>query len=120
MLLAGFWDAIRGSLTLVELVLLRWPLVIMSNMVERQRVAAIEYLIAENRVLRAQLGERRLGLKGRVLDSAAFGQFGSLASPGTILGWYRSLIAHTLHLTISKQNSAWLRKSTITSSSLNS
>ena len=53
----------------------------MSSMVERQRVAAIEYLIAENRILGEQLGERRLkfsdaqrrrpGLKGRALGRAA-------------------------------------------------
>ena len=56
----GFWDAVRDSLALVEVVVLRWLLVIMSSIVERQRVAAIEYLIAENRVLSEQLGERRL------------------------------------------------------------
>ena len=81
-----FWDAIFDSLTVVDVLLLRWLLIVMSSMVERQRVAAIEYLIAENRVLREQLGEgrlkfsdaqrRRLGIKGRVLGRSALGQLG--------------------------------------------
>jgi hypothetical protein len=71
--------------------------------VNRRQLAATDYLREENRVLRAQLDSNRLRLtdaerralavKGRVLGRRALGELASIATPDTILGWYRKLVA---------------------------
>ncbi len=63
----------------------------------------IEYLLAENRVLRARLGLRRSGLpipsvacsaeKGRAVGRKLLEGLSVLATPDTIVRWYRDLIA---------------------------
>jgi putative transposase len=67
----------------------------------RQQV--IEYLVEENRVLRAQLRgqrlrltddqRRRLAARGHRLGRAALGQVATIVTPDTILRWHRQLIA---------------------------
>ncbi len=71
--------------------------------VNRRQLAAIAYLREENRVLREQLGakrpkftdtqRRRLAEKGKALGRKALAELCSIATPDTILGWYRRLIA---------------------------
>ena len=63
----------------------------------------IDYLREENRVLRAQLQDkrlrlsdddrRRLAVKAKALGRKALAEVASIATPDTILRWYRNLIA---------------------------
>ncbi len=69
----------------------------------RQQGEAIEYLRAENRVLRSRLGAKRLRLtdaerrllaeKGKPLGRKRLAEVASLAAPETILRWYREKVA---------------------------
>ena len=69
----------------------------------RHQAEALEYLLAENRVLRARLpparlrftdSERRLlAEKGKPLGRTRLAELASLATPATILRWHRSLVA---------------------------
>jgi hypothetical protein len=71
--------------------------------VNRQQQAVIEYLLEENRVLRAELGPRRLRLtddqrrrlavKGKVLGRRRLAGIAGIVTPDTILRWYRTLVA---------------------------
>ncbi len=71
--------------------------------INRRQLLAIEYLREENRVLREQLGDtrlrlsdaqrRRLAEKGKALGRKALAELASIATPDTILRWYRRLIA---------------------------
>ncbi len=71
--------------------------------VNRRQLAAIAYLREANRVLREQLGgkrpkftdaqRRRLAERGKALGRKALTALCSIATPDTILGWYRRLIA---------------------------
>jgi transposase InsO family protein len=71
--------------------------------IQRRQLAAIEYLRAENQVLREQLGarglrltnaqRRRLAVKGRLLGRKGLQELASIVTPETILRWYRELIA---------------------------
>jgi hypothetical protein len=70
---------------------------------ERRQIDVIEYLQEENRVLREQLGgrrlrftdgqRRRLAAKGRAIGRRALEQLAGVVTPDTILRWYRELIA---------------------------
>jgi len=65
--------------------------------------AVIEYLQEENRVLKQQLGRRRLRLtdnqrrrlavRGKAIGRRALTEVASLVTPDTILRWHRQLIA---------------------------
>ena len=69
---------------------------------ERQQ-QALDYLREENRVLREQLGgrrilltddqRRRLAAKGKALGRKLLGEICTIVTPDTILGWHRELIA---------------------------
>ncbi len=69
----------------------------------RQQEDAIDYLREENRVLREQLGgkrirftdsqRRRLALRGKKLGRKVLAGLAGIATPDTILRWYRKLIA---------------------------
>jgi transposase InsO family protein len=71
--------------------------------VNRRQLATIEYLREENRVLREQLGlkrlvltdaqRRRLALKGKALSRELLNEACSIVTPDTILRWYKQLIA---------------------------
>ena len=62
----------------------------------------IEYLRAENAVLKEKLGKkrillsddqrRRLAVKGKALGRKQLEQFGALFTPDTILRWHRQLV----------------------------
>jgi putative transposase len=70
--------------------------------VDQELLARNEYLVTENRILRAQLkgrlqlsdGERAtLGEIGHRLGRKVLGEVANVARPDTILAWYRKLVA---------------------------
>ena len=71
--------------------------------VNRQQQAVIDYLLEENRVLRAAQGPRRLRLtddqrcrlavKGKILGRRRLATIAGIVTPDTILRWYRRLVA---------------------------
>jgi hypothetical protein len=71
--------------------------------VSRQQLDVIDYLCEENRVLREQLGgrrlrltdaqRRRLAVKGKAIGRKALKEIACIVTPDTILRWYRLLIA---------------------------
>src|ERR1035437_2953104 len=70
--------------------------------VDQELLLRNEYLVAENRILKAQLKERlrlsdaeraKLGEIGHRLGGKSLGEVASTAQPDTILAWYRRLIA---------------------------
>jgi hypothetical protein len=78
-------------------------LLILAGWINRQQQEAIEYLVAENRILREKIGKRRillandqrrrLAIKGKVLGRRALAEICSIVTPETILRWRRNLIA---------------------------
>ena len=82
---------------------LQFFLLVFAGWINRRQDAVIEYLKAENRVLRELHGNkrlrftddqrRRLAAKGKALGRKILGEIGSLVTPDTILRWYRKLIA---------------------------
>ena len=78
-------------------------LLLVSGWVNRQQQAVIDYLLEENRVLRAAHGPRRLRLtddqrrrlavKGKVLGRRRLADVAGIVTPDTILCWYRRLVA---------------------------
>ena len=87
-------------------VLQPWQLlsVIVAGAISDQQQRVIEYLQEENRILRAQIGERRLRLtdkerrrlavKGKILGRKSLREFCCIVTPETILRWHRRLIAN--------------------------
>src|SRR5712691_4636132 len=70
--------------------------------VDQELLARNEYLVTENRILRAQLKGRlqlsdveraTLGEIGHRLGRKVLGEVATVARPDTILAWYRKLIA---------------------------
>ena len=71
--------------------------------VNRSQQDVIEYLQAENRVLREQIGgkrfsfsdgqRRRLAIKAKVIGRKGLRAIGAIVTPDTLLRWYRQLIA---------------------------
>ncbi len=69
----------------------------------RHQVQVIDYLIEENRVMKEQLGNkrlritdnqrRRLAVKGHALGRAVLSQVATIVTPDTILRWHKKLIA---------------------------
>ena len=82
---------------------LQFLVLVMSGWLTRRQQSAIEYLRAENRVLREQLGGRRLRLTddqrrrlavlGRALGRKALREVACIVTPDTILRWHREFIA---------------------------
>ena len=78
-------------------------LLVLAGWVNRQQQDVIDYLREENRVLRAGLrgkrlrlsddDRRRLAVKAQALGREALAQIASVATPATLLRWYRCLIA---------------------------
>ena len=78
-------------------------LIALSDWVNREQLAIIEYLVVENRVLREQLGKKRLrftddqrrnlAAKAAAIGRKALEKVGCVVSPDTQLRWYRLLIA---------------------------
>ncbi len=78
-------------------------LLILAGWINCSQQAAIEYLLTENRILRAKLGKkrilldnnqcRRLALKGKVLGREALERLATIVTPDTIFRWHRELVA---------------------------
>jgi putative transposase len=82
---------------------LTFLLLLVSGWVNRQQQAVIDYLLEENRILRAAHAPRRLRLtddqrrclavKGIVLGRRRLADVSGIVTPDTILRWYRRLVA---------------------------
>ncbi|MFT5431419.1 MAG: putative transposase, partial [Myxococcota bacterium] len=82
---------------------LHFLLLLFAGWVNRHQNQVIEYLMVENRILRDQLGGRRLRLtdrecrrlavKGRVLGRKVLRDVATIVTPDTIFRWYRRLVA---------------------------
>ncbi len=82
---------------------LQFLILILSGWVNRSQQDVIEYLQAENRVLREQLGDgrllftdgqrRRLAAKAKTIGRKGLFGIDTLVTPDTLLRWYRRLIA---------------------------
>ena len=78
-------------------------LLILAGWMNHRQQDVIEYLRAENRVLREKLGKkrillndgqrRRLAVKGKILGRKMLEQVATIVTPDTILRWHRELIA---------------------------
>ena len=83
---------------------LAFLLLLVSGWINRQQQDVIDYLLEENRVLRAAYGaqrirltdnqRRRLAVKGHVLGRRRLADIASIVTPDTILRWYRRLVAN--------------------------
>jgi hypothetical protein len=77
----------------------RFLLFAVAGWMNQQQQHAIEYLREENRVLRAQLGGRRLrfnddqrrslAVKARLLGRKMLAEMATIVTPQTLLGWHR-------------------------------
>ena len=86
-------------------VLQPWQILVaaLAGWISRQQDTVIEYLREENRVLKEQIGRRRLRLtdaqrrrlavRGKAIRRRALTEVASLVTPDTILRWHRQLIA---------------------------
>ena len=80
-----------------------FEVIALAGWLERHQQAIIDYLIEENRVLKAQLeGQRlrftdeqriRLAVKAKALGRQLLDELETLATPDTLLAWHRKLIA---------------------------
>jgi len=78
-------------------------LVSVAGWMDERQQQAIEYLREENRVLREQLGDRRvrfnddqrrrLAVRAKGLGRKLLAEVASLVTPDTLLAWHRKLIA---------------------------
>src|SRR5579864_3507656 len=81
----------------------RFLLIAVSGWMNQRQLQVIDYLREENRVLREQLGDRRLRLsdhqrrrlaaKAKVLGRRVLAQIATIVTPETLLAWHRKLIA---------------------------
>jgi len=82
---------------------LSFLLALYAGWVNRHQQRIVEYLVAENRVLKCQLGRRRLRLTdddrsrlarlGKALGRELLGKVATIVTPDTILAWHRRLVA---------------------------
>ena len=82
---------------------LQFLILTVAGWLTRQQVALVEYLLEENRILREQLGgkrlrltdaqRRRLAVKGKALGRKALEEVARIGTADTILRWYRELVA---------------------------
>lgn len=80
-------------------------MVVFADWVNRQQQAVIEYLQAENEVLKSQLKGRRLRLtdddrrklavKGKALGRKLLSEVACIVTPDTIPAWHRRACANT-------------------------
>ena len=81
----------------------QFVVIVLAGWMNQQQQNVIEYLREENRVLREQLGERRLrftddqrrrlAVRAKGLGRKLLAQVATLVTPNTLLAWHRKLIA---------------------------
>src|SRR6478736_2388282 len=81
----------------------RFVLIAVAGWMNQRQLQMIEYLREENRVLREQLGERRLRLtddqrrrlaaRAKGLGRKVLAELATIVTPETLLRWHRQLIA---------------------------
>jgi putative transposase len=81
----------------------RFVLIAVSGWMNQRQLQVIDYLREENRVLREQLGDRRLRLdddqrrglavKAKALGRMVLAEIATIVTPETLLAWHRKLIA---------------------------
>ena len=81
----------------------RFLLIAVAGWMNQRQLQVIDYLREENRVLREQLGERRLRLnddqrrrlaaKAKGLGRKILAEVATIVTPETLLAWHRKLIA---------------------------
>ena len=101
--MAYLWHTDGRTLWPVNTLQLQFLISILAGWVNRGQQDIIEYLQEENRVLREQLGakrllftdvqRRRLAAKARKIGRNGLFEIGTLVTPDTLLRWYRRLIA---------------------------
>jgi hypothetical protein len=82
---------------------IQFVLIALAGWMNRRHLKMIEYLREENRVLREQLGDRRvrfnddqrrrLAAKAKGLGRRRLAEVATLVTPDTLLAWHRKLIA---------------------------
>ena len=82
----------------------RFVLIAVAGWMNQRQLQMIDYLGEENRVLREQLGgrrvvlnddqRRRLAAKAKGLGRKLLAEVATIVSPETLLAWHRKLIAH--------------------------
>jgi transposase InsO family protein len=87
----------------IDVAAFQMALGVLTGWLERRERQAIAYLLEENRLLRRQLGRRRLRLtdddrrrlavRAHRLGRAALRKIATIATPDTLLRWHRQLIA---------------------------
>jgi putative transposase len=97
----------------VDQLLLRFLLVTLASALDHRQRRVIAYLKAENRVLREQLGGRRLRFtdpqrirlarQAKELGRKVLHELDTLVTPDTLLGWYRRLVAKKYTATTRKR-----------------
>ena len=95
--------AIMGNPMLKPLDPFRFLLVAVAGWMNQSQLQVIDYLREENRVLREQLGgrrlrfsddqRRRLAAKAKLLGRRILGEVATIVTPETLLAWHRKLIA---------------------------
>ena len=82
-----------------------WQLLVitLAGWINRHQQDVIDYLVEENRVLKAQMRgkrlrltdneRRRLAVKGRALGQSVLEKVATIVTPDTIMRWYRQLVA---------------------------
>ena len=79
-------------------------LIAVAGWMNQQQLLVIDYLREENRILREQLGgrrlrftdrqRRRLAAKAKGLGRKLLAEIATIVTPETLLAWHRQLIAH--------------------------
>jgi hypothetical protein len=87
----------------VNALLLQFVVWTLAGWIQRGQQSRIDYLVEENRVLREQMGKRRvrltddqrrrLAMRAKALGRAALRDVAGMVTPDTLLRWYRNLVA---------------------------
>jgi hypothetical protein len=93
----------RVMVRVVNVLFLQFVVWTLAGWMQRGQQSTIAYLVEENRVLREQLGRRRvrltddqrrrLAVRAKALGRAALGDVAGIVTPNTLLRWYRNLVA---------------------------
>ena len=82
---------------------LNFVLIALAGWMNQRQQLVVYFLLAENRILKQQLGRKRLRLtdeqrrllavKGRALGRKVLNEVATIVTPDTIMPWYRQLVA---------------------------